>query len=31
VSLKAANIGEVDDVPEVGRLHRAMGGRVYLQ
>ena len=31
VPLKAADIGELDDFPEFGWLHRAMFGRVHLQ
>ena len=31
VPLKAADIGELDDFPELGWLHRAMFGGVLLQ
>ncbi len=30
-SLETANIGELDDLPELGRLYRAMVGRVHIQ
>ena len=31
VPLKAAELGELDDLPELGWLHWAMFGRVHLQ